>query len=56
VFERHLFDYLDTSQSALLEKIRQQKALDDELREEIGQALKAFKERYKAEHAARASG
>jgi F-type H+-transporting ATPase subunit alpha len=63
VFERHLFDYLDTSQSALLEKIRQKKALDDELREEITQALSqfkerfaAFKERFAAEETARATG
>jgi F-type H+-transporting ATPase subunit alpha len=56
VFERHLYDYLDTSQSALLEKIRQRKALDDDLREEVTNALKQFKERYAAEHAARATG
>jgi F-type H+-transporting ATPase subunit alpha len=56
VFERHLYDYLDTSQSALLEKIRQRKTLDDDLREEVTNALKQFKERYAAEHAARATG
>ena len=55
-FEKALYDYLDTSQSALLEKIRQKKALDDELREEVTQALKQFKERFAAEETARATG
>ncbi len=55
-FEGGLADYLDTSQSALLEKIRQKKTLDDALREEVTKALTEFKERFKAERSARATG
>jgi F-type H+-transporting ATPase subunit alpha len=53
-FERGLYDFLDTSYAALLAKIRQKKALDDELRSELGAALKAYKEKFAAERAARA--
>ena len=55
-FEQALYGFLDTSCSTLLEKIRQKKALDDELREEIHKALKEFKERFAAERSARATG
>jgi len=56
VFEQALYSFLDTSYSGLQEKIRQKKALDDELREEIHKALKEFKERFAAERSARATG
>jgi len=56
VFEQALYSFLDTSYSALQEKIRQKKALDDEVREEIHKALKEFKERFAAERSARAAG
>jgi F-type H+-transporting ATPase subunit alpha len=52
-FEKALHDYLDTSQPALLEKLRQKKTLDDDLREEITNALKEFKERFAAQRASR---
>jgi len=55
-FESALFDFLDTSHAGLLAKIRQKKALDDELRGEVSAALKAFKDKYAAERAARTAG
>jgi F-type H+-transporting ATPase subunit alpha len=55
-FEQALHDYLDTSQAALLGRIREKKTLDDELREEVQKALKDFKERFAAERGARAGG
>jgi F-type H+-transporting ATPase subunit alpha len=55
-FEQALYNFLDTGYSALLEKIRQKKTLDDELREEVNKALKEFKERFAAERSARATG
>ncbi|MGH9778860.1 MAG: F0F1 ATP synthase subunit alpha, partial [Candidatus Acidiferrales bacterium] len=55
-FEDGLFQFLDTGYSALLEKIREKKTLDDELRGEVHKALKEFKERFTAERASRAAG
>jgi F-type H+-transporting ATPase subunit alpha len=55
-FERGLYDFLDTGYSGLLKKIREKKALDDELRGELHKALKEFKEKFSAERAARAAG
>jgi len=54
-FEHALYDFLDTSYAGLLAQIRQKKALDDELRTEIHQTLKMFKEKFAAERAARAA-
>ncbi len=52
-FERALYDFLDTSQAGLLQSIREKKTLDDALRSELHKALKEFKQRFTAEHAAR---
>ncbi|MFQ5928016.1 MAG: F0F1 ATP synthase subunit alpha [Terriglobia bacterium] len=54
-FESALYDFLDTGYSGLLKKIRERKTLDEELRGELHQALKEFKEKFAAERAARAS-
>ena len=52
-FERALYDFLDTSQAGLLQSIREKKTLDDALRSKLHKALKEFKQRFTAEHAAR---
>jgi F-type H+-transporting ATPase subunit alpha len=48
-FEQYFYRYLDTSQPALLQKIRERKALDDEIRGELQKTTKEAKERFKAE-------
>jgi len=55
-FEHALNNFLDTSQPGLLQKIREKKTLDDELREQVQKALKDFKERFAVERGARAAG
>jgi F-type H+-transporting ATPase subunit alpha len=48
-FEQSLYRYLDTSQAGLLTKIREKKALDDEIKNQLAAALKEAKEKFKAE-------
>jgi F-type H+-transporting ATPase subunit alpha len=48
-FEQSLYRYLDTSQASLLQKIRERKALDDEIRGALQNAVKEAKERFKVE-------
>jgi F-type H+-transporting ATPase subunit alpha len=48
-FEQSLYRYLDTSQVGLLTKIREKKALDDEIKNQLAAALKEAKEKFKAE-------
>jgi F-type H+-transporting ATPase subunit alpha len=48
-FEQSLFRFLDTSQGALLQKIREKKAIDDEIKGELQKVLKEAKEKYKSE-------
>jgi F-type H+-transporting ATPase subunit alpha len=48
-FEESFYRYLDTSAPGLLQKIRERKALDDELRAELQKAIKEAKERFKTE-------
>jgi len=48
-FEQSLYRFLESSQPALLQKIRERKALDDEIRAELQKAIKEAKERFKAE-------
>ncbi len=52
VFEQGLYQFLDTSYSGLLAKIREKKTLDDELRGQVHKALKEFKEKFAAGHGA----
>jgi F-type H+-transporting ATPase subunit alpha len=47
-FERELLEFLDTNHPGLLAKIREKKALDDEIRAEAKKALQEFKERFAA--------
>ena len=53
-FEQSLFKFLDTSYGALLQKIREKKAIDDEIKGLLQKALKEAKEKYRSErgHAA----
>jgi F-type H+-transporting ATPase subunit alpha len=48
-FEQSLYRYLDTSQAGLLTKIREKKALDDEIKSQLAAALREAKEKFKAE-------
>ena len=48
-FEESLYRFLDTGHGALLQKIRERKALDDEIKAELQRALKEAKEKYKSE-------
>ena len=49
-FESELYDHLDRQQNGVLAKIRERKALDDELTEEIKSTLADFKERFVSRH------
>jgi F-type H+-transporting ATPase subunit alpha len=48
-FEQSFYRFLDTSHSSLLAKIREKKALDDEIKSQLGAVLKEAKEKFKAE-------
>jgi F-type H+-transporting ATPase subunit alpha len=48
-FEQSFYRFLDTSHSGLLTKIREKKALDDEIKSQLGAVLKEAKEKFKAE-------
>ncbi len=48
-FEAELYQFLDNTQTGLLEKIRTQKKIDDPLKEEIHRVLKEFKQRFTSE-------
>ena len=49
-FEHELYDHLDRQQDGVLAKIRERKALDDELTAEIKSTLADFKERFLSRH------
>jgi F-type H+-transporting ATPase subunit alpha len=48
-FETSFYRFLDTSHAALLGKIREKKALDDEITKQLAAALEEAKEKFKAE-------
>ena len=48
-FEQSFYRFLDTSHAALLGKIREKKALDDEIMKQLAAAIKDAKEKFKAE-------
>ncbi len=48
-FEESLYRFLDAAHSSLLQKIRERKALDDEIKAELAKVLKEAKEKYKSE-------
>jgi F-type H+/Na+-transporting ATPase subunit alpha len=49
-FEDGLYKYLDSGQTALMNDIATKKALDDDLKRRIGDALKEYKANFLAEH------
>ncbi|MDQ6765046.1 MAG: F0F1 ATP synthase subunit alpha [Verrucomicrobiota bacterium] len=49
-FEQDLFKFVENSKPALLQTIREKKALDDALKSEMNAILKEFKDRFIAEH------
>ena len=51
-FEQTFFRFLDTSHGALLQKIRDRKAVDDEIKAELERVIKEAKEKFKASRAA----
>jgi F-type H+-transporting ATPase subunit alpha len=48
-FEQSLYRFLESTQPALLPKIRERKAIDDEIRGELQRGIKEAKERFKLE-------
>jgi F-type H+-transporting ATPase subunit alpha len=50
VFEKDLYAYLDRQSNTVLDKIRERKALDDSLRDEIKSTLTEFKKRFVSQH------
>ena len=50
-FEADLYRYLDSVHPALLQTIREKKAMDDALKAEVNAALKECKDRFVAQHA-----
>ena len=48
-FEQYLYRFLDASHPGLLEKIRNRKTIDDEIKGELQRAIKEAKERFKNE-------
>jgi F-type H+-transporting ATPase subunit alpha len=50
-FEAELYKYLDSAHPALLQGIREKKALDDALKGQLNSTLKEFKERFVSQHA-----
>ena len=51
-FEKGLYEFLETGYSGLLKRIRERKALDDEIRGELHQAMREFKEKFIADRSA----
>jgi len=49
-FETDLNRFLDSSQPALLQEIRDKKALDDQIKSKLNAVIKEFKERFVAQH------
>ncbi len=51
-FLKELLQFMDTGKSALMQKLASEKTISDDLRPELLEALKEFKEKYMAERAA----
>jgi len=51
LFESELYRFVESAHPALLQNIREKKALDDALKADINSVLKEFKERFVAQHA-----
>ncbi len=54
-FEQALYEFMDSSYPALLQKIREKKELNDALRQEMRKALDEFKAKFLAERKAKAA-
>jgi len=52
-FEEDLYKFLDNSKPGVLESLRMGKKLDDDVRKTLADALKEFKDRFVADHAAK---
>jgi len=50
LFETELYKFVETSQTGLLQEIRDKKNLDDQLKPKVNSMLKEFKERFVARH------
>jgi F-type H+-transporting ATPase subunit alpha len=48
-FEQSLNRFLDTSHASVLQKIRERKAIDDEIKGDLQRIIKEAKEKFKAE-------
>ena len=53
-FEQSFYRFLDTSHSALLQKIRDKKAIDDEIKGELEKVIKDAKEKFKGDRGRKA--
>jgi F-type H+-transporting ATPase subunit alpha len=49
-FEAALYQFVENSKPGILQTIREKKALDDDLKNQIGTAIKEIKERFIREH------
>jgi F-type H+-transporting ATPase subunit alpha len=49
-FEAELYKFMDNSKPGILQAIREKKTLDDDLKNQIGAALKEFKQRFSNDH------
>src|SRR5579862_6060284 len=49
-FEAELNQFLDTSQTALLQEIREKKTLDDQIKSKLNTLIKEFKQRFVSQH------
>ncbi|HET9399844.1 MAG TPA: F0F1 ATP synthase subunit alpha [Candidatus Acidoferrales bacterium] len=45
-FERELYQFMDTNYSGILARLAEKKAIDDQLKQEMSDAIKAFKEKF----------
>jgi F-type H+-transporting ATPase subunit alpha len=48
-FEESLYRFLDTTQASLLQKIRERKAIDDEIKAELQKAIKEAKDKFRSD-------
>jgi F-type H+-transporting ATPase subunit alpha len=53
-FEPSFYRFLDTGHSALLQKIRERKAIDDEIKGELEKVIKDAKEKFKGDRGRKA--
>ncbi len=54
-FENQLYEYLERQEGGVLDKIREKKALDDALTEELKSALTEFKQRFQSQRSQKAA-